>query len=60
MLAATAAGVYDNTSDAKNAMGSGFDAEYKPINDNVGKYEALYKAYSDLGDFVENKTNSPE
>lgn len=56
MLAATAAGVYPNVVTAKNAMGSGFDAEYFPIPENVNKYKHLYKKYSAFGEFIESQT----
>lgn len=56
MLAATAAGLYPNAEEAKNAMGSGFDAEYHPIAENVEQYISLYKKYSAFGDFIESQT----
>ncbi len=56
MLAATASGVYPNVEAAKNAMGSGFDAEYFPIQENVEKYKPLYEKYSAFGEFVESQT----
>lgn len=57
MLAATASGVYPNVEAAKNAMGSGFDAEYHPIGENVEKYKTLYAKYAAFGDFIESQTN---
>lgn len=57
MLAAVASGIYPNVEIAKNAMGSGFDAEYHPIPENVKKYTPLYEKYSAFGDFVESQTN---
>jgi L-ribulokinase len=56
MLAATAAGIYDNTGAAAAAMGSGFDAEYHPIRENVAEYEKLYRQYAEFGDFIEKTT----
>lgn len=56
MLAATAAGVYSSVEEAKNAMGSGFDAEYFPIPENVEQYKPLYDKYSSFGDFIEKQT----
>ena len=56
MLAATAAGVYADVENAKNAMGSGFDAEYHPIPENVDKYKPLYEKYSEFGKFIESQT----
>lgn len=55
MLAATVSGVYPNVEAAKNAMGSGFDAEYHPIAENVEKYKPLYEKYAAFGDFVESQ-----
>lgn len=57
MLAAVSAGIYPNVETAKNIMGSGFDAEYHPIQENVAKYKPLYKKYLDFGNFIENQTN---
>ena len=57
MLAAVASGVYADVESAKNAMGSGFDAEYQPIPENVEKYNPLYKKYSAFGEFIESQTN---
>lgn len=56
MLAATVAGVYSEVKEAAKAMGSGFDAEYRPIPANAEKYKSLYETYSAFGDFVENQT----
>ena len=56
MLAATASGVYPNVEAAKNAMGSGFDAEYIPIKENVEKYKSLYEKYAEFGEFIESQT----
>lgn len=57
MLAATAAGIYKNVTEAKVAMGNGFDQTYQPIAANVRIYEALYQKYLKLGAFVEANTN---
>ena len=54
MCAATAAGIYKNVEEAQNAMGSGFEIEYKPIPANAEKYNALYEKYSKIGGFIEN------
>ena len=56
MLASVASGVYPDVEAAKNAMGSGFDAEYHPIQENVEKYKVLYKKYSAFGKFIESQT----
>jgi L-ribulokinase len=55
MAAATAAGLYKNMHEAQMAMGSGFEKVYEPVAENARKYQALYKRYSTLCDFVENK-----
>ena len=56
MLAAVASGVHPNIESAKNAMGSGFDAEYHPIPENVNKYKPLYEKYKAFGEFIESQT----
>ncbi|MBN2274182.1 MAG: ribulokinase [Bacteroidales bacterium] len=53
MAAAVAGGVYKTFEEAQNNMGSGFEKEYRPIKANADKYEALYRKYSKLGDFIE-------
>ena len=55
MFAATASGVYLKVEDAMNAMGQGFDAEYKPKAERVALYAQRYKKYCELGAFIENK-----
>ena len=57
MLAATAAGIYSSAKAAQEAMGSGFDKEYHPIEGNVVDYDKLYTKYSQLGDIIESQTN---
>jgi L-ribulokinase len=57
MLAATAAGIYSSAKAAQEAMGSGFDKEYHPIERNVVDYDKLYTKYSQLGDIIESQTN---
>jgi L-ribulokinase len=56
MLAAVASGLHPNIESAKNAMGSGFDAEYHPIPENVNKYKPLYEKYKAFGEFIESQT----
>ncbi len=56
MFAATIAGIYPKVEDAMKAMGSGFDAEYEPIPENVEKYKPLYEKYLAFGEFVESLT----
>ncbi|MCO6477726.1 MAG: ribulokinase [Phaeodactylibacter sp.] len=53
MFAATAAGIYDDVSDAMGKMGSGFDAEYHPNPERAAIYEKIYQDYNALGDFAE-------
>ena len=58
MFAAVVAGIYQTVEEAQQGMGAGFDAVYEPIPENVKKYQALYDAYGQLGDFVEGITTS--
>jgi len=53
MMAAVASGIYATTSDAQNKMGSGIETEYRPIPENVEKYQKLYDTYRKLGNFIE-------
>src|SRR5215210_7485194 len=53
MFAATAAGLYDKVEDAMQAMGQGFDAEYRPQPQNVEYYKKRYSQYKRLGTFIE-------
>lgn len=52
MFAATAAGLYATVEEAMQAMGQGFDKEYKPIRKNVALYKKRYKRYKKLGAFA--------
>ena len=54
MFAATVAGLYPNVSEAMNAMGQGFDAEYIPHPERNAIYEMRYKRYLQLGQFTES------
>ena len=56
MFAATAAGIYKKVEDAMNAMGQGFDAEYKPESGRSAIYAARFRKYQALGHFIETKT----
>jgi L-ribulokinase len=56
MFAATAAGLYNKVEDAMQAMGQGFDAEYRPNQKNVGYYQKRYEQYKKLGSFIEAQT----
>jgi len=55
MFAATAAKLYPNVEAAMNAMGQGFDAEYKPNAQAAGIYAKRYKKYLALGVSLEGK-----
>lgn len=55
MFAATAAGVYTRVEDAMNAMGQGFDMEYKPDQSVVRTYERRYQKYIALGGLLEKQ-----
>ena len=54
MCAATAAGIYDNVSDAMARMGSGFDAEYHPSPEQAAIYEKIYQEYNEAGRLAES------
>lgn len=54
MFAATAAGLYENVSQAMENMGSGFDKQYYPIEENAGKYEKYYQEYCKLAQVIEH------
>lgn len=45
MFAAVAAGVYSRAEEAMNAMGQGFDAEYKPDSARAAIYRKRYEKY---------------
>ncbi len=53
MFAATAAGIYDDVSQAVEKMGSGFDRIYIPNMQNVRAYQVLYEKYGDLCNTME-------
>lgn len=55
--AAVAAGVYSNTFEAQDVMGSDFDEEYYPEPNKVEIFNILYKKYQKLGKFIENYEN---
>jgi L-ribulokinase len=60
MFAAVAAGLYPRVEDAMNAMGQGFDAEYKPDASKTAHYEKRYKKYQDFGMWLERKQLQPD
>jgi L-ribulokinase len=55
MAASVMAGVHKDFPSAQNAMGGGFEEEYRPDPVRAGKYEELYRKYKKLGSFVENE-----
>ncbi|HVT83660.1 MAG TPA: ribulokinase [Chitinophagaceae bacterium] len=57
MFAATAAGIYNKVEDAMEAMGRGFDKEYKPNPSRTEYYHQRYEKYKQLGAFIEQQTN---
>ena len=54
MFAAVAAGVYARVEDAMNAMGQGFDAEYKPDPARAAIYKERYKKYQSYGAMMDS------
>ena len=56
MFAATAAGIYPTVEDAMQAMGQGFDQEYKPNSSASGLYSKRYQKYKALGSLLEEKS----
>lgn len=55
MFAATASGIYPSVEDAMAAMGTGFDAVYKPNRKKTSIYKKRYKKYKKLGAFIEKQ-----
>jgi L-ribulokinase len=55
MAASVMAGVHKNFGAAQEAMGGGFEKEYKPDPVRAEKYNQLYIKYKKLGVFVENE-----
>ena len=53
MFAATAAGVFEEVSEAMQKMGAGFDKIYQPDKKRAAIYDKLYAEYSKFGDLVE-------
>jgi L-ribulokinase len=53
MAAATVAGLYPTVLAAQQAMGNGYEMEYKPIKENAEAYARLYARYGVAGEFVE-------
>jgi L-ribulokinase len=55
MFAATVAGIYPNVNEAMNAMGKGFDMEYKPQASRMELYQKRYGKFKELGEMIEGK-----
>lgn len=56
VFASVNAGIYKTIEEASKHMFAGFEKTYKPIKENVKKYEDIYKKYNDVGKFVEEFT----
>jgi L-ribulokinase len=59
MAAAVVAGLYPTVLDAQQALGNGYEMEYKPDKANAAVYSDLYKKYGMAGDFVEKYSKQP-
>ena len=55
MFAAVASGIYPMVEDAMQAMGQGFDAEYRPDPSKAVIYKKRYKKYQDFGAWTDRK-----
>lgn len=55
MFAATAAGLYPSVEKAMNAMGQGFEKEYKPNAAGTSVYTRRYRKYLELGAVTEHQ-----
>jgi len=55
MFAATAANIYPKVEDAMNAMGQGFDLEYKPNPKLIAHYSNRFGKYKRLGSMIESE-----
>ncbi len=60
MAAAVVGGLYPTITDAQEAMGNGFETEYKPIPGNALKYKYMYETYSRLGELVDMETTNKQ
>ncbi len=56
MCAAAVAGIYPSIEEARRAMGSGFEKEYRPVPANVAGYERLYQRYLRLAEIIEKES----
>jgi len=55
MFATVVAGIYDDVETAASFLGQGFDKIYKPDLESTKLYNERYKAYQQIGDFLEAK-----
>ncbi len=55
MAASVVAGIHKDIPSAQDAMGSGFEKEYKPDPGKARKYEILFEKYKKLGSFLEDQ-----
>lgn len=55
MFAATVADLFDDVSEAKDAMGNGFGSVYEPNPQKTKQYQELYKQYKSFGQTVEER-----
>lgn len=56
MFGATAAGLYEKVEDAMDAMGQGFDMEFKPDPKAAAIYKKRYQRYIEIGRSIEEVT----
>lgn len=56
IFASVSSGIYKDVQTAQKIIGSKFEKEYLPIEENVLIYKSLYEKYSELGNFIENKS----
>ncbi|EIJ39632.1 L-ribulokinase [Galbibacter orientalis DSM 19592] len=57
IYAAVAAGIYKDVIEASKHLGSNFEAEYHPQEDQVAVYKTLLESYSGLSVYIENNTS---
>ena len=55
MAAAVVAGIYKDIPEAQNAMGGGFEKEFRPDPVKAFIYDRLFKKYKKLGSFIEEQ-----
>ena len=60
MFAATVAGIYPKVEVAMQAMGQGFEREYKPDHAKTALYGRRYEKYKELGGYMEAATLVPQ